>query len=246
MIQLFKIILYQPLLNLLVFLYNILPGHDLGIAIIIITILIRLILWPLSQQAVRSQKALQDIQPKLKIIQDKYKNDKQKMATAMMEIYRQHKINPFSSMLPILVQLPILIAVYQVFWKGLKATQLALYSFVHNPGALNTLAFGFLDLSHRNIALAIITGLAQYWQTKMLTQTKPPSEVAKKPGAKDENVMAIMNKQMNVMMPLLTVFIGITLPSGLMLYWLVGLLLTILQQKLVFKKPKTVAPVNKQ
>ena len=235
MIQFFKVILYQPLLNLLVWLYNILPGHDLGLAIIILTILIRAILWPLSQKSVRSQKALQDLQPQLKSIQEKYKNDKQKQATAMMEIYRQNKINPFSSLLPIIIQLPILIAVYQVFWKGINATQMVLYPFIHNPGALNTMAFGFLDLSHRNIVLAILTGVVQYWQTKMLTKSTPPPTIAKKEGAKDENMMAMMNKQMNIMMPIFMVIIGITLPSGLLLYWLIGLFLTILQQKLVFK-----------
>jgi len=243
-IQFFKVILYQPILNLLVWLYNILPGHDLGVAIIIVTILIRAILWPLSQKSVRSQKALQDLQPKLKAIQEKYKNDKQNQAAAMMAIYRENKINPFSSLLPILVQLPILIAVYQVFWKGIKATQMVLYPFIHNPGTLNTMAFGFLDLSHRNIILAILTGVAQYWQTKMLTKSTPPPNIAKKEGAKDENMMAMMNKQMNVMMPVFMVFIGLTLPSGLLLYWLVGLLLTILQQKLVFKSTDKPAPTN--
>ncbi|MCX6741301.1 MAG: YidC/Oxa1 family membrane protein insertase [Candidatus Parcubacteria bacterium] len=235
MIQFFKVILYQPILNLLVWLYNIIPGHDLGVAIIIVTILIRAILWPLSQKSVRSQKALQDLQPKLKVIQDKYKDDKQKQAAAMMAIYRENKINPLSSILPILVQLPILIAVYQVFWKGINATQMVLYPFIHNPGVLNKMAFGFLDLSHRNIILAVLTGVVQYWQTKMLTKTTPPPTLAKKEGAKDENMMAMMNKQMNIMMPIFMVIIGITLPSGLLLYWLIGLFLTILQQKLVFK-----------
>lgn len=236
MIKLFNILLYQPLLNLLVFLYNILPGHDLGLAIIILTIIIRLILWPLSQQSIRAQKSLQDLQPKLKVLQEKYKNDKQKLALATMELYRENKINPFTSFIPILIQLPILIAVYQVFWKGLKTTELVLYSFIHNPGQLNTLAFGFLNLAKPNLVLAIITGLAQYWQTKMLVKKKPPQEFVKKNGAKDENMMTIMNKQMSIMMPAFTIFIGMTLPSGLMLYWLVGLLLTILQQKITFKK----------
>lgn len=235
MIKLFNLILYQPLLNLLVWLYNILPGHDLGLAIIILTIIIRLILWPLSQQSVKAQKSLQELQPKLKDLQRKYKNDKQKLAMATMQLYRENKINPFASFIPILIQLPILIAVYQVFWKGLKATELSLYSFIHNPGTLNVLAFGFLDLAKPNLILAIITGIVQYWQTKMLVQKKPPQEFVKKDGAKDENMMVVMNRQMSFMMPAFTIFIGITLPSGLMLYWLIGLLLTILQQKIVFR-----------
>ncbi|MGC9048952.1 MAG: YidC/Oxa1 family membrane protein insertase [Patescibacteria group bacterium] len=235
MIKLFNLILYQPLLNLLVFLYNVLPGHDLGLAIIILTIIIRLILWPLSQRSVKAQKSLQELQPKLKLLQEKYKEDKQKLAMAMMQLYRENKINPFASFIPILIQLPILIAVYRVFWKGLGARELVLYPFIHNPGILNTISFGFLDLARPNLILAIITGLVQYWQTKMLVKKRPPQEFVKKDGAKDENMMAIMNRQMSFMMPLFTVFIGITLPSGLMIYWLIGLLLTILQQKITFK-----------
>lgn len=236
MIQFFNYALYQPLLNFLVWVYNVLPGHDLGLAIIILTIVIRLILWPLSQKATKSQKAMQDLQPKIKALQEKYKNDKQKITLATMDLYRQSKINPFSSFLIVLIQLPILIAVYRVFWKGLKAKELSLYHFIHNPGSLNVTAFGFLNLAQPNIILALITGVLQYWQTKMLSQQKPSSELPKKNGAQDENMMAMMNKQMTVMMPILTVVIGFTLPSGLMLYWLVGLLFTIAQQKLVFRK----------
>lgn len=236
MTKLFNLILYQPLLNLLVFLYNILPGHDLGLAIIILTIIVRLILWPLSQQSVNAQKSLQELQPKLKELQEKYRHDKQKLAMATMQLYRENKINPFASFIPIFIQLPILIAVYRVFWKGLKATELTLYPFIHNPGALNAISLGFLDLSKPNLTLAIITGLVQYWQTKMLVKKRPAQEFVKKNGARDENMMAIMNKQMSIMMPAFTIFIGLTLPSGLMLYWLIGLLLTILQQKITFKK----------
>jgi YidC/Oxa1 family membrane protein insertase len=235
MIKLFNIILYQPLLNLLVWLYNILPGHDLGLAIIILTIIIRLILWPLSQQSIKAQKALQELQPKLKNLQEKYKNDKQKLALATMELYRENKINPFASLIPIFIQLPILVAVYRVFWKGLKATELTLYPFIHNPGTLNPISFGFFDLAKPNLFLAILTGVIQYWQTKMLVKKRPPQEFVKKNGAKDEDMMAIMNRQMSFMMPLFTIIIGITLPSGLMIYWLIGLLLTILQQKISFR-----------
>jgi len=235
MVKLFNIILYQPLLNLLVWLYNILPGHDLGLAIIILTIIIRLILWPLSQQSIKAQKALQELQPKLKNLQEKYKNDKQKLALATMELYRENKINPFASLIPIFIQLPILVAVYRVFWKGLKATELTLYPFIHNPGTLNPISFGFFDLAKPNLFLAILTGVIQYWQTKMLVKKRPPQEFIKKNGAKDEDMMAIMNRQMSFMMPLFTIIIGITLPSGLMIYWLIGLLLTILQQKISFR-----------
>lgn len=239
MIQFFHTILYQPILNLLVFFYNIIPGHDIGLAIIAITIIIKLILYPLSLQSLRSQKALQEIQPKLEALKKKYAQSKEKMARAMMELYKENKVNPMSSCLPLIIQLPILIAVFQVFRTGLTAEHLELYSFIHNPGMLNPVCFSILNLAKPSIPLAVITGILQYFQTKMLTAKKPPQQVAKSPGAKDESMMTIMNKQMQFMMPILTVVIGMTLPSGLMLYWLVSLLLTLVEQFYSFRKPKS-------
>lgn len=236
MAQLFNVLLYQPILNLMVFIYNILPSHDLGLAIIILTIIIRLILWPLSQKAVASQKALQVIQPKIKALQEQYKNDKEKLARAMMEVYRQSKVNPFSSFFILLIQFPILIAVYRVFQRGLAGGDLPLYSFISNPGELNPYFLGLFNLAKPNIILAFLTGIFQYWQTKMLTTKLPSDKISKTSGAKDEGMLTIMNRQMNFLMPIFTVFIGLTLPSSIMLYWFVGLVLTIIQQKFSFKK----------
>ena len=236
MVHLFNILLYKPILNLLVFFYNMLPNHDIGLAIIIVTLIIRFILWPLSAQSVKSQKAMQEIQPKLNLLKKKYKNQQQKLARAMMELYRENKVSPFSSFLPLLIQFPILIAVYRVFRVGLSGGVLTLYSFIHNPGSLNPVSFGFFNLAKPNLILAIITAILQYWQTKMLSQKKPLQKFVKKDGAKDENMMAMMNKQMTFMMPLMTIFIGMTLPSGLMIYWLIGLVVTIIQQKISFTK----------
>ncbi|MCJ7829521.1 YidC/Oxa1 family membrane protein insertase, partial [Patescibacteria group bacterium] len=127
----FNIILYKPLFNALVLLYQYLPGHDFGIAVIILTIIIRLILYPLMVQSIRSQKVVSELQPKIQEIQLKYKNDKEKLAKATMELYQKEKINPFGGCLPLLIQLPILIALYQVFWKGLQpGAMVNLYNFV--------------------------------------------------------------------------------------------------------------------
>ena len=163
----------------------------------------------------------------------------------MMELYKESKVNPMSSCLPLLIQLPLLIAVFQVFRTGLSAEHLELYSFIHNPGTLNPISFGILNLAKPSILLAVITGILQYFQTKMLSTKKPPAQVASTPGAKDEGMMSIMNKQMQFMMPILTVFIGITLPSGLMLYWLVSLLLMLVQQFYTFRSSKLKAQSSK-
>jgi len=236
MSELFTTLLFQPLLNLLVFLYNLIPGNDLGLAIILLTVLIKLVLYPLSRQSIRSQKALQELQPKIDALKKQYKDDKEKLAKEMMQLYKNEKVNPMSSCLPLLIQLPFLIAVFQVFRTGLSAESLdLLYPFVSNPGQLNSIAFGFLDLNKSNIYLAVATGLAQFWQTKMLSTKRPEKKV---PGSKDEDMTAIMNKQMLYFMPVLTVIIGVSLPAGLILYWFVTTILTVAQQQLMFKKKK--------
>ena len=232
--QLFKTILYQPIFNLLVWLYNIIPGHDIGLAIIAITIIIKLILYPFSLKSIKSQKALQDLQPKMDELKKKYKDNPQELTKATMNLYKQEKISPFSSCLPMLIQFPFLIAVYQVFRKGLTNGQSLdiVYPFIHNPGSINATAFGFLNLATPNAVLAVLAGLAQFWVSKMLITKKQPSV----PSAKDEGMTATMNKQMVYFMPVITVFIGLSLPGGLALYWLITTILTGVQQLIIFKK----------
>lgn len=229
----FTLIFYQPLLNLLVWLHNLLPGNDFGWAIIALTVVIKIILWPLSGKSLKSQKALQEIQPKVDALKGQYKDNKEALGRAMMELYRKEKVSPFSSCLPLLIQLPFLIAIYEVLRDGLQNGSLnLLYSFVAKPEAVNTIWLGIFDLAKASIVLAVITGLAQFWQTKMLTRKPQPAL----PGAQDEGMASLMNKQMMYIMPIITVVIGASLPAGLILYWLVNTLATIAQQLLVLKK----------
>jgi len=234
MANIFQVVFYQPILNLLIFLYNIIPGNDLGLAIIAMTVIIKLILLPLSKQSIRSQKSLQDLQPKINELKKRYADNKGAMGKAMMELYRQEKVNPFSSCLPLLIQLPFLWAVFWVFRNGLNSQSLNLvYSFIHRPEIINPLSFGLIDLSKPNVVLAVLAGLAQFWQAKMMSTKRPP---LKSKGSRDEDMMAIMNKQMLYFMPALTVFIGLTFPGGLALYWLTTTVLTALQQLYLFKR----------
>ena len=238
MSAIFFSVFYQPIFNLLVFFYNIVPYHDLGIAILLLTIVIKLALLPLSKQSIKSQKALQEIQPKIDEIKRKYKDNKEEMARATMTLYKENKVNPLSSCLPLLIQLPFLFAVFRVFRDfGTNGKALDyIYSFISKPESVSSMGlFGLLDLSKPNAILAVLAGAAQFWQAKMMMTKRPE---VKSPGAKDEDMMAIMNKQMIYMMPAMTVIIGLSLPGGLSLYWLVTTLLTGVQQLYVFKKKK--------
>lgn len=236
--QLFNTILVKPLLNLLVFFYNTIAFHDLGLAIIFLTILVRIILYPLSLSQIKSQKSLASLQDQVNEIKKQYADDKQKQVEAIMTLYRTNKVNPFSSCLSFLVQFPILIAVYQVFRHGIISDNLPLYSFIHNPGKLDSLAFGFLDLASKSFVLALLTGIVQYLQSKMLVHKKPPSAVTKEKGAKDETMMTTLNKQMLIILPIFTVIIGMSLPAGLVFYWFISTILSIFQQLLMFRKGK--------
>lgn len=238
--NLFHTIFYQPIYNIFVGLYDILPGHDVGLVILILTIIIRILVYPLTAVSLKSQRALQELQPKMDEIKKQYATDQQKQAQALMELYKNNKVNPFSSCLPLLVQLPILIALYMVLRAGLTLEDLSpdLYSFVANPGKINPISFWFLDMAKPNVILALLAGGAQYWQAKMMFRQKPPAQAGV--GAKDESMTAIMNKQMLYVMPAMTVIIGFSLPAGLTLYWFFSTLLMGLQQLWMFGKNKTI------
>ncbi|MDD5039520.1 MAG: YidC/Oxa1 family membrane protein insertase [Patescibacteria group bacterium] len=242
--DLYNAILFQPLFNGLVFIYQYIP--NLGIAIIILTLIIKLLLYIPSRSSIRSQKALQDAQPKLKALQEKYKDNKEELGRQIMKFYKENKVNPLSSCLPLLIQLPILIALYRVFIAVsqtdptthlLVADQLKhLYEplqaiFATKP--IDPMFLGIVDLSKKgNYILALLAGAAQFWQTKMVMAKKPPQV----PGAQDERMTAGINKQMMYFMPIITVFFGIQFAAGLTLYWFVSTLFQVGQQWYVFHK----------
>lgn len=225
--EIFFTLFYQPIFNLLIFLYTLIPLHDLGVSIILLTLIIRIILYPLSRKAIKSQKDLQTIQPEIEKIKEKHKDDKEKMGPELMALYKEKNINPFSSCLPILLQLPVLIAIYRVFFNILSNGEGmgALYSIVPDPGVINTIAFGFINFVDKSIWLALLAGGAQFWQSKMM--------MAKKQGT--SNPMA---SQMMYMMPVITVVIGANFPAGLTFYWLVNTLFSVGQQYSVLGKKK--------
>ena len=233
----FNLILYQPLFNALILLYQYLPGQDFGIAVIVLTCLIRLVLYPLMALSIKSQKALSELQPKMQEIQEKFKGDKEKQAKEMMGLYQREKINPFGGCLPLLLQLPILIALFWVFMAfkdGLDPAQLTmLYSFVSVPKLLEKPMFlGLINLAQPNLILAVIAGICQFFQTKMITPKT--SKVKSKEGMAQFSGM--MQKQMLYFFPIFTVLILLKLPAAIALYWIVTALFSILQQYLIFKK----------
>lgn len=250
-INIFNTFLYKPLFNALIFLYEYLPGHDFGMAIIVLTVIIRLILYPLMVQAIKSQKAMAELQPKLQEIQKKYKNDKEGQARETMELYKREKINPFGGCLPLLIQFPILIALYQVFLKGIQGQEASLlYSFIPRPETIKPFFLGIIDLSQSttvkidgashliwiNIILVILVGAAQFVQTKMIT---PKTSGTGDKSNQMDQFSGMLQKQMLYLMPIFTIFILWRLPAALGLYWLATSLFSILQQYLIYRTKKS-------
>lgn len=225
--------LYRPVFNALVLIYNFLPGHDLGIAIIVLTCIIRILLHPSTLKSLKSQKALQELQPKIKEIQDKFKKDKGEQGKAMMELYKKEKINPLSGCLPVLFQLPILIALFLVL-KGLAGSSNSLdpslfYSFVPFLKEVNPSFLGVVNLTTPCYVLAVAAGIFQFFQTKMITGNNKTS--SKKSG----DFSQVMQKQMLYLFPVFTIIILWRLPSAIALYWMTTSLFSIGQQYIAFK-----------
>ena len=240
-------LLYNPLFNSMVFFYNIVPGQDIGIAIILLTLLVRIVLYPINGKSIKSQKRLQEIQPEMKKLQNKYKEDKQEQAKKLMELYQKHKVNPLSGCLPLLIQFPILIALYHVFINGFKDESLSiLYPFIHNPGHINAVSFGIINLSETNIYLAVTAATLQYFQSKMLMGNKKKEneqeeEKEKKEKTAEEKTQDFaqsMTKNMIYIMPVMTLVFAMSFPSGLALYWAVTTLFAIVQQHLIARKER--------
>jgi len=250
----FYTLLYQPLLNGLIFFYKIFG--NLGWAIIVLTVLIRFLLIPLTLPSLRAVGKLKEIAPELEKLKNKYAGDKQKFTQAQLEIYKKHKINPAAGCLPQIIQLVILIALYQAFAKVLHSdgdiiTKLneVLYSFLKLPAetVINT-RFFYLDLAKPDVFrlpgfsfplpgfFLLAAALIQFLSSKMMQPSaKVAQEEAKETPTTQDDLAAAMQTQMLYLFPLMTILIGFSFPSGLVLYWLVFSVFTAVQQYFINK-----------
>ncbi len=232
MTLLFNEILYKPLFNALVFLYQYISFHDLGIAIILLTIIIRLILFPLFYKGAKDQAIMQRLAPKIKEIQQNHKHDREKQSRALMDLYRQHKVNPFSGFLLLIVQLPILIALYRVFLKGFSVETLNnLYPFIASPKNLSYSLLGLIDLSSKNIFIVGAAAVVQYIQGKLSIPKTNKSSSNLTP-------TEMMSRQMVYVGPILTIVFlyFLNLPSAVALYWLTTSAFSVIQQVIINKR----------
>jgi len=235
---------YQPMYNVLFGLYNIFG--DFGIAIIVMTLVIKAALIPLSRKQIESQKEMAELQPKIKELQKKYKDDKEQLSKETMALYKEHKVNPAAGCLPLIIQMVVFITMYRVISHlavdgALDAHNEYLYGFISAPETLNAYFLGIMNLTIPSIPLAVITAAAQFYQLKMMQAKNKKTEETKAIAKKDDkspDFATIMQKQMLFIVPIMTLFIGIKFPSGLALYWLTSTLFMIGQQWFIMHKEK--------
>ncbi|MFC1625285.1 YidC/Oxa1 family membrane protein insertase [Patescibacteria group bacterium] len=237
--DIFHIIFYQPLHNILVFLTGILPFHDLGLAIIILTVAVRFIIFPFSHKSVVTQRKIKEIEPEISKIKEKLKDNRQEQTKQIMDLYRKHGISPFSGFLMLLIQFPIFIALFILLKKGVDLDGDVLYSFVKLPEKINTIFLGFIDLSKSKYLLSILAGLSQFFQIRLAMPK------TKKPQTKDHSfkgeLQRSMSLQMKYIMPVIIFFIAQRFSSGLALYWTISNVFAILHEIVVAKKAKKIS-----
>ena len=236
-------IFYQPLLNALAFLVSIIPGADVGIAVIILTILVKIILFPLSQKSIESQAEMNILSPELKKIKESGAS-KEEQAKQTFELYKKHKVNPFSGCLLVLIQIPIIFALYFVFLKGMNFEGGLLYSFIHIPEHVSMIFLGVFNISEKSLTLAILAGVSQYLQAHFMPQPTPSSNTAGSIGSFSESFAKSMQMQMKYIFPFIIAFIAYSISGAIALYWITSNLFMVGQQIYV-KKEKNFKTVIK-
>jgi len=220
MVKLFNSLIYRPILNLLVWIYQNLAFDHLGIAIIILTIIIRFILLPFFYKSSKDQALIRKIQPKVDKIKKKYKDDKEKQAQKLMELYKAYELNPFSGFLLLIIQLPIFIGLFQIF----KNSELIIETFS------NPTLFNIINLTETSMILVVIAAAVQYFQAKTSLGAQQNTK------QKTNNPMGKFGKYMVYIGPVLSFIVLSQLPSALAVYWIISAIFSSIQHIIINKK----------
>lgn len=230
--NLFDATIYHPIYNALAFLVNIVPGADVGIAIILLTIVIKLILFPLSMVAVRTQIIMRELDPKLKELRKELKDKPEELARKTLALFKENRVNPFASILLIIIQLPVIIGLYFVFFNegnGGGFDPNILYSFIAEPMNASFSFLGLVDLTSSSIVLALLVAASQYVVSRMMMPTAP-----EQPDGEKRSFQADLQKSMHVQMryvfPIVIGVIAYVISAAVALYFLVSNLFAIGQE----------------
>jgi YidC/Oxa1 family membrane protein insertase len=224
---------FDPIYNGLVFFIDVIPGSDVGLAIVAITILVKFVLLPLSVKASRMQKMMRELEPKLADLKERHKDDREALARATMEVYKEAGINPFSGIFLMFIQIPIVIALYFSVYRGggvpLPGINVdLLYSFIPTPEAIDMIFLGFVDIAAKSLPLAVLAGATQF----IHAQLSLPALPAKKEGVSSmkDDFARSMHLNMRYVLPVMIGFIAYTLSASVALYFTVSNLFAIAQE----------------
>lgn len=237
MSNLYNFIFFKPLLNGLVLLVGYLPYHDIGISIVILTIVVRFIILPFTHKSTITQIKMRELEPDLKEIKSSFKNDPQAQARKTMELYKKHGINPLSGILTLIIQIPIIFALYKVFMGGVNFDAGSLYSFVSIPKEVNIKFLGLVDMTKNSYFLAFLASITQFFQMKLAI---PPISKDNKGDSFKDNLARSMNLQMRYVMPVFIFFISFKLSSAIALYWTTMNVFAIVHEAIVRRKAKQI------
>lgn len=234
MSALYHSLVYTPLYNLLVILFKVFPWADAGIIVILLTLIVRFILFPLSRKAIVTQVAMQEIGPKVKEIQERLKDNQEAQARETLALYKEKGVNPVSGILMLFIQLPLIWALYRIFlYAGLPSVDAnLLYSFVHAPTHISTMFLGLIDITHKSALLAALAAVSSFFQLKIATSNQP------KPTGSGfgDNLARSMQTQMKYIFPILVFFISYKISGVIALYWCTTNLFTIAQEIFIRRK----------
>ncbi len=235
--SLWFLIFYQPIYNALFFLISVVPWGDVGIAVILLTVIVKLILFPLAKKSIVSQVKLKSLEADIQKIKESGAS-KEEQAKKTFELYKINKANPLSGCLIVIIQLPIIFALYKVFLQAFNLDESSLYSFVHFPDVINSNFLGLIDMHEKSLVLALIAGITQFFQMKLITPpAKKTNTDAGKPSFKDELAKS-MNMQMKYFLPVFITIVAYQVSSAAALYWATSNLFTIGQEIIVRRKLK--------
>ncbi len=239
---------FDPVYNGLIFFIKIIPGGDVGLAIIFTTVVVKLILLPLSVKAVKTQAIMREIEPRLKSIKKDIK-DKQEQAQAMMALYKEAGVNPFASILQMFIQLPIIIALYLSVSNGggnalPEINTSLLYGFIAIPETISTLFMGLVEITDRSLVLAILAGGTQFIHTRLSLPALAPRDPKAEPSMK-EDFSRNMQMQMRYVLPVIITVVAYTISAAIALYFFVSNIVSIAQEFYIRRHRPAVPEENK-
>ncbi len=234
MSYLYHTFIYTPLYNLLIALFNVIPWADAGIVVIVLTIIVRFVLFPLSKKAIVTQVAMQDINPALRAIQEKHKDDQETQTRETLALYKAKGVNPFSGIFVLFLQLPVIFALYGIFLNsGLPGVSKdILYSFISAPSHIDTMFLGIIEITKKSVILALLAAVSSFFQMKVATGSQKPPEG----NNFADSLTRTMQTQMKYVFPFIVFFISYTISGVIALYWFTTNIFTIGQEIYVRRK----------